>query len=273
MTRIIALIFLVVINNNASAEWTALDKGLELGKFKAKQQSKIADSTFTILRINPKYWQLELAGSSWDAKNKNQTVKEWSHSLGYKAAINAGMFATDYKTHIGYMAKANAFNNKHINRYQSVAAFHPKKAGLPKFKIYDLDHEGTDVNTIKANYSSIVQNLRLIKNNGENRWSQQNKKWSEAALGIDANGNALFIFSRTPFSMHDFNKKLLALNIDLVAAQHLEGGPEAQLYYQDKHSEIELYGSFETGFVEDDNNNYSWPIPNVIGIKRRNNKD
>lgn len=95
----------------------------------------------------------------------------------------------------------------------------------------------------------------------------QQKKWSEAALGEDKSGNVLFIFSRAPFSMHDFNQELLGLGIDIVAAQHLEGGPEAQLYFKIDSWELEIFGSYETGFKENDDNSISWPIPNVLGIR------
>jgi hypothetical protein len=30
-----------------------------------------------------------------------------------------------------------------------------------------------------------------------------------------------------------------------------------------------MFGSYETGFREDDSNAVAWPIPNVLGIKRR----
>lgn len=69
--------------------------------------------------------------------------------------------------------------------------------------------------------------------------------------------------------MHDLNRELLRADIGLVAAQHLEGGPEAQLYVKVGKFELEFVGSFETGFNENDSNVVGWPIPNVLGVKRR----
>ena len=126
--------------------------------------------------------------------------------------------------------------------------------------------------TILEQYSSAVQNLRLIKRPGENRWSKQNRRWSEAALGEDASGNVLFIFSRTPFSMFEFNQELLSMGINLVAAQHLEGGPEAQLFFQVGDESEELFGSYETNFREDNSNKKAWAIPNVIGVRKLQTK-
>jgi len=181
------------------------------------------------------------------------------------------MFGTDYTTHVGYLVSKGHVNNNHVNRYLSVAAFNPKKGkkGLPEFRIFDLDDPGTTMDTIRDNFSSIVQNLRLIKRPEENRWRQQGKRWSEAALGEDHSGRALFIFSRTPFTMYDLNRELLSLGIGLVAAQHLEGGPEAQLYLRIGNVVREMFGSYETSFQENDGNAAAWRIPNVIGIRPR----
>ena len=71
--------------------------------------------------------------------------------------------------------------------------------------------------------------------------------------------------------MHDLNLELLAAGIGLVAAQHLEGGPEAQLYVHAGNTELEMFGSFETGFKEDDTNAIPWPVPNVLGVRPRKN--
>ncbi len=150
------------------------------------------------------------------------------------------MFATDYRTHVGYLRAGDHVNNGRFNKYQSVAAFGPERTGLPRFRIFDLDAPGTRREAILRDYSSAVQNLRLIKRPGENRWSRQKKAWSEAALGEDGAGRILFIFCRSPFTMYDLNHELLGLGIGLVAAQHLEGGPEAQLYVHVGETEIEM---------------------------------
>lgn len=69
--------------------------------------------------------------------------------------------------------------------------------------------------------------------------------------------------------MHDLNQELLGAGLGIVAAQHLEGGPEAQLYFQAGGVEKELCGSYETSFRENDANNIPWPIPNVLAVRPR----
>jgi len=254
----------------AESQWQELQDGLSLGKFETQEQSQVGDSVLTILKIDPKLWALDIITESETGDKKNKTAKQWAKSHDLVAVINAGMFALDYSKHIGYMQTARHTNSKHVNKYQSVAAFNPKSdSNAPEFQIFDLDEKDVSIKKILKQYDSVVQNLRLIKKPGQNRWSQQDKMWSEAALGEDKAGNVLFIFSRSPFTMHDLNNELLGLNINLVAAQHLEGGPEAQLYYNVNQHEAEMFGSFETSFFEKDSNGIAWPIPNVIGVRKK----
>ena len=93
--------------------------------------------------------------------------------------------------------------------------------------------------------------------------------FDHTALGEDSEGRALLIFCWSPYSMHDLNDILLSLPIDIVAAQHVEGGPEAQLYISVGETQLEILGSYETGFRENDSNDRAWPIPNVIGVRPR----
>ena len=256
----------------APSDWKTLAPGMDLKYVTAKNPSPVGDSRIVILRMDPNLWQLEDVGISQTGESAGHTARQWSQSHSFSAAINAGMFVSDYKTHLGYMRSATHVNNNHSNAYQSVAAFEPRDSqSLPRFRIFDLDAQGIHFQDILKDYTSVVQNLRLVKRSGLNQWSQQNRKWSEAALGEDDAGRILFIYSRSPFSMHDLNSELLAAGIGLVAAQHLEGGPEAQLYVHVGAVALEICGSYETAFSENDANSSAWPVPNILGVRPRPN--
>jgi len=231
--------------------------------------STTGNSRIAVLRIDPKFWELEAIGIGQTGEEVGHTAKDWCKSHKFAAAINAGMFAGDGKTHLGYSRYLDNVSNSKINSYQSVAAFNPRNPKLESFHIFDLDTSTVTMQSILKDYASAVQNLRLVKRSGLNQWGQRSNKWSEAALGEDSAGRILFIFSRTRFSMHDLSQELLASDIGLVAAQHLEGGPEAQLYVKADGVEMEMYGSFETSFQENDSNPIAWPIPNVLGVEPR----
>jgi len=269
MRNFIFLLFTtIVLTTEAYGAWIQLAPGMEIGTFAVNKPGPAGESRITILRIDPKLWELVLIGKSWNGESKNRTARDWCESHKLTAATNAGMFGSDYTTHVGYLGTKEHVNNSHVNKYMSVAAFDPKKGkGLPEFRIFDMDDPGATMDTILGDFFSVVQNLRLIKRPGENRWPQQDKMWSEAALGEDSSGRVLFIFYRSPFTMHDLNRELLSIGIGLVAAQHLEGGPEAQLYLRIGNVTHEMFGSYETSFRENDGNAAPWPIPNILGVR------
>ena len=270
---IVLFVLLAGLVADTHSGWKELAPGMELKFLTASKPSMVGDSRIAVLRIDPSLWELEFAGVSRSGEPAGHTAHEWCEKYKFVAAINAGMFQADDRTNVGYLRFRQHVNNGQMNSYQSVAAFDPQdpRKGAA-FHIFDLDDPGLGFPAILKDYASAVQNLRLIKRPGTNQWAQQSRKWSEAALGEDSVGRILFIFSRSPFTMHDLNQELLSARIGLVAAQHLEGGPEAQLYFHAGRTEQEMFGSYESGFREDDSNSRPWAIPNVLGVRPRPKK-
>jgi hypothetical protein len=250
-----------------SGSWVEVAPGLELARFPVNIAGDISGEQVTVLRADPGSWELRLLAASADRRGRPRTAAEWCRQQKLVAAINAGMFHPDFLTHVGYMSCGEHLNSSAANHYHSAAAFAPRDSSLAPFRMFDLDE--VELASVTRDYGCVVQNLRLIKRPGLNRWSPQPRRWSEAALGEDSQGRILFIFCRLPLSMHDLNHALLALPLDLVCAQHLEGGPEAQLYLRHDAVELELVGSFESGFHESDDNRTAWPVPNVLGLVPR----
>lgn len=264
---ILALAFGALIASGAP-EWQTLAPGMEL-RYVTPHGASGSNSAITILRIDPKQWELALLGTSQTGELAGHTAREWCMKGKFTAAINAGMFSTDGKSHIGYMRNGEYVNSSKRNSYQSVAAFNPHDGGTAAFRIFDLDAPGVSFEGILKDYGAVVQNLRLIKRAGVNAWPSQDKKWSEAALAEDDRGRILFIFLREPFSMHDLNQELLGAGIGIVAAQHLEGGPEAQLYFRAGGVEKEMFGSYGAALQVNGGNTIPWPIPNVLAVRPR----
>ena len=267
------LIYVIILFSLLTASWNDVGEGLSYQIFDAEKKSLIGDSKIVVVKINPNIYNINLF-SSEQYKHERLTAKEWSEKYNLTVVINAGMFQTDHSSNVGYMKEFDYMNNGYINSYQSVAAFNPKNPNMDPFKIFDIEKingvlKKGHIREIINNYNSVVQNLRLIKRPKENRWSQQKKKWSEVALAEDKDGNVLLFFCRSPYSMYDFNEMLINLPINIECAQHLEGGPEASLYIKSSDVELAFNGSYESFFVEADNNNTFWTLPNIIGFTKK----
>jgi uncharacterized protein YigE (DUF2233 family) len=250
----------------AKAPWKALSDGLEIAEFELQLPLPSGNSRITILRIDPQQWDLKILTSKEFGYKSGMSTKEWAQRHQLTAAINAGLFLPDLSTHAGFMKTPATTRSGRLNRYDSLALFSPEENGLPPFRLLDLDEEAQKLQELAKPYRYGVQNLRLIKRPAINRWKPKFRRWSEAALGEDKEGRALFIYCQDPISMHQFNNALLSLPIGIVAAQHLEGGRQAQMYVHHGDYEKEFSGSTEIGLIQKDLGISGWPIPNVIGI-------
>jgi hypothetical protein len=267
---IIVFFILLISCYSLSAQknnWKKAEEGLYIGEFESPQKSIIGDSKIIVIKIDPTVYSIKLLCAKQNGLPA-MTAKEWCREFGLIACVNAGMFQKeDCLSNVGYMKNFKHVNNTNTNDFQSVFAFNPINSKNPQTRIFDMN--GKNIDDIINNYNTVIQNLRLIKRPGQNRWPQQDNRWSEMALGEDKQGNILFIFCRSPYSMHDFNNILLQLPINIVCAQHLEGGPEASLYFSYKGIVINKFGSYETQFNKNDNNDHAWIIPNVLGIAKK----
>ena len=264
-TIVLGLLLVAPVAGAIETPWIALGGGLELGRFTLLGQGS-PGPVVHVLRIDPRRWELTLHGLP-SGESGGYTAREWSRREGLVAAINAGMYHADYRTHSGYMRADGTVLSRGANGYLSAAAFDPVDPQDPPFRIFDLDDD--PLAAVLPRYRRVVQNLRLVKRPGENRWSPQDRRWSEAALGEDREGRALLIFCGAPLPLDKLIEALLSLPLGLVAAQHLEGGAQAQFFVAAGGQTVELVGGYEGIFLAPDPNRPAWPIPNVIGVRSR----
>ena len=247
--------------------WKKVDQGLLVGEFDSLMKSKAQDSKITIIKIDPKLYSFRLLCASEHGGVK-MTARKWCEKFNLIAAINAGMYQKDGFTNVGFMKNFNHLNNAHLNNtYKAVLAFNPSESKIPEIQIIDLKCQ--DFESIGPKYQTLIQNIRMISCRQENVWAKTNQLWGMAVFGIDKSGHALFIFTEVPHSGHDFSNTLLSLPLSICNALYLEGGFEANLFFSWNGVELERVGARETGLQEDSPRAVPRPIPNVIGISKK----
>jgi hypothetical protein len=246
--------------------WRKVDEGLYIGEFAPPEVSKIENSRVTIVKINPRFYSFKLLCASEHGKTK-MTMKQWCREHNLISAINAGMYQEDGIRNVGYMKNFNHANNPRLNNtYKAVLAFNPTESTLPEIQIIDLKYQ--DLEKLRDKYQTLVQNIRMISCKQENVWKRQDKAWGLAVLGMDKNGNALFIFTESHYSGHHFTNILLSLPISIYNAMYLEGGQEANLYFSGNGIEFERIGR-PVSFNGNDNLLVARPVPNILGIAKK----
>ncbi len=243
--------------------WETADKGLYVAEFHSDFNG--GNYALTLVRIDPAYYSFRLLCASQHG-NEQLSVKDWALKNHLVAAVNASMYQTDGLTSIDFMKNFNHVNNPRLSRDNTILAFHPAAKNLPPIQL--LDRECQDFGDLLPKYRSLVQGIRMISCRGQNVWSKQDAKWSSLALGMDAGGNILFLFCRTPDSVHDFAQLLLSLPLSIKSAMYLEGGPQASLYLSTPKMSLERYCTLEG--LASDSLKFALPVPNVIGIVKKN---
>lgn len=247
--------------------WTELEEGLSYGTYKAALKSIYNDQMVNILKIDPERFQLKMITSK-ETGEANKTAKGWAKEKKLLAAFNAGMYLSDHKTNRGFMVNHGYTNNSQVNSDNTILAFDLKKEELPKAQI--IDRKCQDWETLKEQYHCMTQSIRMVDCQQKNRWSRQAKMWSMVVVATDMEGNILFIFCRSPYTVHNFINLQLKAPLNIYNMMYLEGGPEASFYLNHPKKTVERFGSYETDFITNDNNEEFWEIPNVIGVVRRN---
>jgi len=243
----------------------AVAMGIEYCLLNVNSIPEIAGGRIHALRIDPSKAKLKLLLASEHGKNP-RTAAGWCKDFGLVAAINAGMYGKDLLTNVGYLRRGTNVQNKRWNKsYKSVLAFDPQKPDRSPAIMVDLDEP--DAIRKVEDYDVVIQNLRLIKGNGVNVWGRSDRKWSEAAVGMDISGNILFLFCRAPYSMKEFNEVIKSSGLGIVRLMHMEGGPVASISIRSKNVSLDLAGSYETEINPNGENKIQWPIPNVIGVQ------
>ena len=249
------------------AEWTKLDEGLFLSELDSPQKSTAGDSKITVLRIDPRVYSFRLLSAA-ELHEPKMTAKEWCKKYRLLAAVNAGMYQDDGKTAVGYMQNFDYVNNRRLKPgMKAVLAFNAVDPNVPEIQI--IDRKCQKLDELRPKYHTLIQGIRMIGCSQSNVWSQQEALWSMVVLAISSDGQALFIFTQSPYSPHEFINILLALPLSIQSAMYLEGGSEASLYVDHGGVEVEKYGTHGTGFWSLFQNHGPWPIPHVIGIAKK----
>ncbi|HEY6006218.1 MAG TPA: phosphodiester glycosidase family protein [Anaeromyxobacter sp.] len=245
--------------------WQALEPGLEYALFDGPP-ADAGDRKIAVVRIDPARFDLRLANASAPGEGEIRTARAWAYRTGASAAINASMYQEDYRSSVSLMRTRDHVNQRRLSKDKAVLAFDPLVSGVAPVRI--VDRECDDFSQAEKRYGSLVQSIRMISCERRNVWAPSDRRFSSAAIGLDSKGRVLFIHARSPWTVHDLVKALLALPIDIARAMYVEGGPEAQLFARSGAKEIERVGGFE-GAARAAENPRAWPVPNVIVAVRR----
>ncbi len=247
-------------------DWRQLEPGLAWAELPIDRPTDLDPGVVGVLRVDPDRFRLRLFMASVKQDGRALTPRQWCRHHGLVAAVNAGMYARDYRTAVSLLRTRRHVNNPRVTKHMAVLAFDPLREGTAPVQI--IDRELQDFEELSRHYGSLVQSIRMVAIDGRNVWSAQSRAWSAVAAGIDTAGRVLFVHCRAAYPMRDLIDRVLALPLGLRNMMYLEGGPVAQIYVNAGGEEIELVGAFAPDSPAAGQVPSPSPVPNVIGVMR-----
>jgi hypothetical protein len=191
-----------------------------------------------------------------------RTADAWRDREHLTAVINAGMFH-EGGAPVGLIVDRGRTLGEDNPKFGGVLAWDPVDPHDPAVTITAKQCAGFDLTALRKRYRSLIQSYRLLDCDGRALPWKDPKQYSSAAIGVDRAGRIVLLHARGAVTMAELSVALAGH--DLAGALFLEGGPEATLLA----GTLSRVGSYETGFIENDDNHDQWALPNVIGLRPR----
>lgn len=243
--------------------FVTLEPGLEVVRRWPGADGDSRGEPVTLVHVDPSRFELKLLTAA--EHGGARPVDRWAAEFELVAAINASMYLPNLRS-TGLMVDGDRVNNPSVNvRFGGVLAFGPRRDGLPAVQLVGLDCEGVDVDSLRAQYTTLVQNYRLLDCEGEPIPWEDRKLYATAAIGLDDRGWIVFVHSGAPQQTASLAQWLAREDWGVAAAHFVEGGSDASLLVAGASERIEVIGSYEGTVAPRSFRD----VPNVLGIVRR----
>ncbi len=266
-----ALIFLLILNTGLEAEFIPIGNqtGLEWAEFDVFDSDSNRILMY-LLRIDPECYEFDLL-SSLEYNCPPRSAQAWAVEYNYLISFNAGMYAEDHRTTIGYCKVGDFVINDHLNRHNCILAFDALNNSASGARIINRKCENFD--SLRNHYNSFLQSIRMLGCSGVNTWRESDDRHSILALAEDKSGDILVIFCRNRISVHDFIDIVSGLSLNLEDMMYLEGSYPASLYVHVGDFEVNLTGYGEQKMLSEIFKPSRSALPNVIAVRKKINGD
>ena len=219
--------------------------------------------TLTALAADPQRFELELLTAEGDGGRRRPL--EWAEEFRLDAVINASMYQPNGRSTALLIDEGVVNNGLDHPSYAGYLVFGPRRGDLPPIQIEGRDCSDFDLSRLRADYSSLVQNYRLLDCRAKPLPWRDTRAYTASAVAIDGRGRIVFVHSGAPLLMREFTQILSERELRLRAALFTEGGAQASLVWRD--GKRWAHASTESR----ENSAPARSIPNVLGLRARAN--
>lgn len=238
----------------------------------ARRPLPYGDGVITLVRVDLRRYRLRFLTEA--RHGARRSAQAWMRDENLQGVTNAGMFLPNGRS-VGHMVQdGEVVSRRIVSRYRGLLGFGPRGGASGAYMTIGGAPRGEGgcpqtLDSFERRYENVLQAYPLLDCRGRAvRW-RNNMRYSAAGLGVDSEGRAVFMHTRTPYRMTTLSRMLAAPELGLRGMIYLEGGPEATLLVRAEGQRVRAVGSYEDGFNENDDNQAMWDLPNVIAFQRR----
>lgn len=224
------------------------------------------DGILTLVRVDLRRYRLRILTE--ERHGPRRPADQWVRDHQLSGAINAGMFLPNGRS-VGFMKQdGDIVSDRHVSRYHSAVAFGGVASGAP-FVVGGRGCRGDTLPQLRRRFDNVLQAYGMVDCHGDAVAWPHRRRFSAAGFGVDRQGRAVFMHSRTPYRMATLNRMLAAPELGLRGLIYMEGGPEASIFVDAEGHHVREIGSWEDGFNPNHDNRVLWDLPNIIAFEPR----
>jgi len=244
------------------------EPGIVVERVRATEAPEVSagNRVITLVRVDLARYRLRILTE--ERHGRRRPVPRWVRDHRLAGATNAGMFLPSGRS-VGFMVQdGDVVSNRRVTKYRGLVGFGPRRSSLPLLTIGGPRCGTGSIDRLRGRFDNVLQAYRMIDCRGDARPWPNRKRYSAAGFGVDDQGRAVFMHTRTPYRMTVLNR-MLADGHGLRGMIYMEGGPEASLVVDAEGVRVSEVGSYEDGFNENDDNHEFWDVPNVVAFEAR----
>lgn len=228
-------------------------------------EAPAGDGTITIVRVDLARYELRVLTESHDGPRR--PLSTWVRDEHLAGGINAGMFLPNGRA-CGFLRyRDDVRSARRPGSFDGVLGFDPRGGGAAL--VAGGAGCSRDFAAIERDFGSVILGRKLMIDCQGRATGWSTRRFSAAAMGVDREGRAVFVHTRTAWRMAQLSTLLAAPELGIRGLVYMEGGPEASLIVDAEGQRVIEMGSWEDGFWENDGNHELWDLPNVIGFAPR----
>ncbi len=252
----------IVLVGSTSAD----EPGIVVERIRASVAPEIpvGNRIITLVRVDLSQYRLRILTE--ERHGERRSLPRWVRDHSLAGGINAGMFLPSGRS-VGFMMQdGSVASNRRVSKYRGVVGFEARGSAAPLAIGGRGCGHGLDAFTRR--YQNVLQAYRMVDCRGRAVPWPNRKRYSAAGFGVDDEGRAVFMHTRTPYRMTVLNR-MLADGHGIRGMIYMEGGPEASLVVNTEGHRVAEIGSYEDGFNENDDNDVFWQVPNIVAFEAR----